>query len=44
MSGISQSSDTSNIIVLQFFLIFVFMPLVSVLFIIMIKSATPGEE
>jgi len=44
ISGISQSADTSNIIMLQFFLIFVFMPLVSALFIIMIKSVTPGEE
>ncbi|MFH1623113.1 MAG: type II secretion system F family protein [Candidatus Aenigmatarchaeota archaeon] len=44
ISGISQSADTSNIIMLQFFLIFVFMPLVSALFIIMIKSITPGEE
>lgn len=44
MSGLGPTSGTSNVIVLQFFLIFVFMPLVSILFILLIKTATPGEE
>lgn len=42
ISGISGTG--SNIIMLQFFLIFVFMPLISIVFIYMIKSATPGGE
>lgn len=44
MSGIAAGATTTNIVVLQFFLIFIFMPLVSILFIIMIKSITPGSE
>ena len=43
MSGISQS-DSSGIVVLQFLLIFVFMPLVTALFILMIKASAPMEE
>jgi flagellar protein FlaJ len=43
MSGIVQTG-TSNIIVVQFLLIFVFMPLISTLFILLIKSITPGGE
>ncbi len=43
MSGIAQAG-TSNIIVVQFLLIFVFMPLISTLFILLIKSITPGGE
>lgn len=43
MSGIVQAG-TSNIIVVQFLLIFVFMPLISTLFILLIKSITPGGE
>jgi flagellar protein FlaJ len=42
MSGIAGTSG--NIIVLQFLLIFIFLPLISVAFIVMIKSATPGGE
>jgi flagellar protein FlaJ len=34
----------SNILLLQFFLIFVFLPLISIVFIFLIKSATPGGE
>ncbi|MEM7825183.1 MAG: type II secretion system F family protein [Candidatus Aenigmatarchaeota archaeon] len=34
----------SNILFLQFFLIFVFLPLISVIFIILIRSSTPGGE
>ncbi len=44
ISGMASSINSSNIIVLQFLLIFAFMPLVSILFIIMVKSITPGEE
>jgi archaeal flagellar protein FlaJ len=44
LSGISESMDKSEIIILQFILIFVFMPLVSAMFILLIKSITPGEE
>jgi len=43
MSGISGGSST-DMIVLQFMMIFVFMPLISMLFIIMVKSITPGGE
>jgi len=42
ISGISGTAQ--NIIMLQFFLIFVFMPLISVVFIYLVKSATPGGE
>ena len=42
MSGITNTGG--NIIVLQFLLIFIFLPLISVAFIILIKSQTPGEE
>ncbi len=44
MSGISGGVDTSGMIVMQFILIFVFIPLVSTLFILMIKATTPGGE
>jgi len=44
MSGIAAGASTSNIIVLQFLLIFIFMPLISILFILMLKSITPGRE
>lgn len=44
MSGISGGVDTTGMIVMQFILIFVFIPLVSTLFILMIKSITPGGE
>jgi flagellar protein FlaJ len=33
-----------DIIVLQFFLIFVFMPVISILFIMLVKTSTPGSE
>ena len=33
-----------DIIILQFILIFLFMPLISIMFIYLIKSSTPGEE
>lgn len=42
MSGIAGTG--SNIILLQSILIFVFLPLVSAIFIMLIKSATPGGE
>lgn len=42
ISGISGTGG--NIILLQFFLIFVFMPLISIMFIYLIRSATPGGE
>jgi len=44
VSGISAGASTANIIVLQFLIIFIFMPLVSILFILMVKSITPGAE
>ena len=44
MSGIVETGSATDIVVLQFFLIFIFMPLVSILFILMIKSITPGAE
>lgn len=43
MSGIAETG-AANIIVLQFLLIFIFIPLVSILFILLIKSITPGGE
>lgn len=42
ISGLSGAG--SNVIMLQFILVFVFMPLISAVFIYMIKSATPGGE
>jgi len=42
LSGIGGGG--SNIIFLQFFLIFVFLPMVSAVFILLIKSITPGGE
>ncbi len=42
ISGIGGAAG--NIIMLQFFLIFLFLPLISVLFIVLIKSITPGGE
>jgi len=42
ISGIAGGGE--NIIMLQFFLIFMFMPVISAAFIYMIKSATPGGE
>jgi flagellar protein FlaJ len=42
MSGISGTAG--NTLVLQFFLIFVFLPLISAVFIFLIKNATPGGE
>lgn len=42
MAGISVAGI--DILFLQFFLIFIFMPLVSVMFLILIRSATPGGE
>jgi len=44
MSGIAAGAASSNIIALQFIVIFIFMPLVSILFILMVKSITPGRE
>lgn len=38
------AGGTGNIIFLQFFLIFIFIPLVSILFVFLIKSITPGGE
>lgn len=35
---------TGNVIILQFFLIFVFLPLASIAFIILVRSITPGGE
>jgi len=42
MSGIGGVTQT-NIILVQFFLIFIFIPLVSAAFIILIKATSPGE-
>ena len=42
LAGISGAS--SNIIFLQFFLIFLFLPLISTVFIMLIKSSTPGGK
>ncbi len=35
---------SSSIVTLQFLIIFIFMPLISVFFILLVKSATPGSE
>jgi len=43
LSGIAQSGPTS-VVSLQFLIIFVFMPLISVLFIFLVRSSTPGVE
>jgi len=43
MSGIS-GGGTTNIVSLQFFLIFIFIPMVSVLFMYLVKTAQPGGE
>jgi flagellar protein FlaJ len=43
ISSIS-SADTGSIVVIQFLLIVVFLPLISAAFIVMIKSITPGES
>jgi len=43
MSGFTGMA-AGNIVFVQFFLIFFFVPLISVAFIILIKSATPGGE
>jgi len=42
MSGIA--GGAGNIIILQFILIFIFIPLISLAFIILIKAMTPGGE
>jgi len=42
MSGFTGAS--SNIVMLQFFLIFFFIPLISAAFIVLIKTASPGGE
>jgi len=42
LSGIG--GGAGNVIFLQFFLIFVFLPMVSAVFILLIKSITPGGE
>jgi flagellar protein FlaJ len=42
ISGISGTGE--NIVTLQFFLIFLFMPMISMMFIYLVKSATPGGE
>lgn len=44
MSGISGGGSAADTVVLQFVMIFVFMPLISMLFIIMVRSITPGGE
>lgn len=44
MSGIVGGGAATDIVVLQFLLIFVFMPLISTFFILMVKSITPGAE
>lgn len=43
MSGIG-GVTTSSILFLQFFLIFAFLPMISVVFIVLIRSITPGGE
>lgn len=42
ISGISGAAG--NIILLQFFLVFIFLPLISMVFIFLVKSITPGGE
>ncbi len=42
ISGISGTAG--NLIVLQFLVIFLFLPLISVMFIVLVKSSSPGEE
>ncbi len=42
MSGIGGMGQT-NIILIQFFIIFIFIPLISIGFIILIESSSPGE-
>jgi len=44
MSLISILGGAGNIIVIQFIMIFVFIPLISSAFILMVKSSSPGEE
>ena len=46
LSGLGSSGmpGTLSVITLQFLIIFIFMPAVSVLFILLVKSITPGEE
>jgi len=43
MSGIGGGLSQTNIILVQFFLIFLFIPLISAGFIILIKATSPGE-
>lgn len=43
MAGLGGAAG-ANIVLLQFLMIFIFIPLVSIAFIIMIKSASPGGE
>lgn len=43
MSGIS-GMGAGSVIMLQFFLIFVFLPMISMLFVFLVKSITPGGE
>jgi hypothetical protein len=42
MSGVGGAP--SNVIVIQFFLIFLFLPLISILFIYLIKTSAPVGE
>jgi archaellum biogenesis protein FlaJ (TadC family) len=45
LSGLGEGGpSTISVITLQFLIIFIFMPAVSVLFILLVKSITPGEE
>lgn len=44
MSGIGGGSGGGNVIMMQFMIIFLFMPVISTMFIWMVKSSTPGSE
>jgi flagellar protein FlaJ len=44
LSSIGGPGAPSSVITLQFLIIFVFMPLISTFFILLVKSATPGSE
>ena len=44
LSGMGGVGASSSVITLQFLVIFIFMPFISIFFILLVKSATPGGE
>jgi len=44
LSGIGATTGPASVVTLQFIIIFIFMPFISVFFILLVKSATPGGE